>query len=969
MSIISELKDFQVESVEWMRKQEKKNGGGMLLLDQGLGKCHSFDTPILMFDGTIKMVQDIKEGEFLMGDDSTPRKVLSLARGSDLMYDIIPVKGDKYTVNKEHILCLKISGKPLIYKEKDNSVVRWFENNKYKTKSFKIKDEAINFMNDIKQQEIMEIAVKDYLKLSNLMKSRLMGYRTSIDFPEKQIDLDPYMIGFWLGDGSSNGPEITTQDSTIIKYFKENLGKYKCYLQFKDDKNSKENKYTYRINGDGTGNHFLNCLRKYDLLNNKHIPMIYKCNSRENRLKLLAGLLDSDGSLVDDGCTFDFSQKSEKLIDDMIYLCRSLGFACYKSKQKKGCWYKSEYKEDDYYRICISGYTNEILTLCPRKKANPRRQIKDVLVSGITVKEIGYDNYYGFEIDNNRRYVMGDFTVTHNTLISLALTVKERTTTLIICPAGLIDNWVNEINKHTTLRKLDYVKYYGSGRMENINNDALIYITSYSIISREYLGGDIFMKNSLFNKINPGRIILDEAHYIRNPYTNVTKSIFSLGEKQYESYKWILTGTPVFNNENDIYSYFKFLGFEGVDSKKDWTEMISKNINSYKKLNEWIKKYSISLKKTDVLKELKSKIEIDLNLDFNNVEKEFYESLKTYSQLRMKRLVKRIDRLNRPMFEDQEMKRLLRANVMTYILRLKQACNSPYLILKNMKRLNGSKDLSDAVERLKFFNENKSEEYECPICYDTTADYQADPCGHKCCKKCWDTLEKMGRLECPICRGYIDDIKFDGLIESKEKMEINIGDLNDSVKIQKVIELTKSAIKKGEKIIIVSQWVSYLHIIKIVIEKELPGIKYISLQGNIQMKQRTESIRKFESDTSIKVCFLSLMSSSEGITLVSANNLVFMDKWWNKSKMIQCADRIHRIGQIKQVKIYNLGIKDSIEEKIEELLNKKLRISKLVLNKWDIKDISTYDDSWIKNVIKLLDNEEPEELPVKDTAN
>ena len=84
----------------------------------GTGKCHKINTPILMYDGTIKMVQDIKIGECLMGDDSTPRKVLSLARGQDKMYDIIPVKGEKYTVNEEHILCLKASGFPNFRDEK-----------------------------------------------------------------------------------------------------------------------------------------------------------------------------------------------------------------------------------------------------------------------------------------------------------------------------------------------------------------------------------------------------------------------------------------------------------------------------------------------------------------------------------------------------------------------------------------------------------------------------------------------------------------------------------------------------------------------------------------------------------------------------------------------------------------------------------------------------------------------------------
>ena len=323
--------------------------GGNIISEIGTGKCHAKDTPILMSDGSIKKVQDIQKGELLMGDDSTPRKVLSLARGQDLMYDIIPVKGEKYTVNQAHILCLKVLGKPTINITKGKYKyynIRWVENNKYNSKNFPLNKEieAKEFLKNVKHQDIIEIAVKDYIKLPQNVKNLLKGYKVPVDFCEKKLHLDPYMIGLWLGDGMSNGPEITNQDSTIIKYFKTNLEQYKCYLQFKDDKT---NKYTYRINGDGSrktdSNYFMNILNKYNLINNKHIPHIYKCNSRENRLKLLAGLIDSDGSLDSSGC-YDFIQKSEKLIDDVIYLAHSLGFACYKSIQKKGCWYLGEYK-------------------------------------------------------------------------------------------------------------------------------------------------------------------------------------------------------------------------------------------------------------------------------------------------------------------------------------------------------------------------------------------------------------------------------------------------------------------------------------------------------------------------------------------------------------------------------------------------------------------------------------------------
>jgi hypothetical protein len=76
----------------------------------GTGKCHGINTPILMYDGSIKMVQDIIVGDIVMGDDSQPRNVLSLGRGVDDLYEVIPSKGEKYVVNSEHILCLKQSG-------------------------------------------------------------------------------------------------------------------------------------------------------------------------------------------------------------------------------------------------------------------------------------------------------------------------------------------------------------------------------------------------------------------------------------------------------------------------------------------------------------------------------------------------------------------------------------------------------------------------------------------------------------------------------------------------------------------------------------------------------------------------------------------------------------------------------------------------------------------------------------------
>ncbi len=408
----------------------KDGKNGILLYGvNGVGKCQSRDTPILMYDGTIKMVQDIQIGELLMGDDSTPRKVLSTTTGIDEMYKISNKKGDTYTVNSKHILCLKSSYSFSIADRKDRKSysLKWFcvmeKRLKSKSLSYKNRDKEqvlkeIQIIKKEKQKlsKYFEISVENYLKLPKSYHGFLSGYKVGVEFPEKEVDIDPYIIGLWLGDGNSRNPAITNQDACILKYLSVKIKEYDCYLQYDRD-------YTYRFNslkpmGRHLENNFiLKNLRKYNLLKNKHIPHIYKCNSRENRLKLLAGLLDSDGYYVKGRKCYEIIQKNSRLSEDIEYLCRSLGFACYSKKCKKSCMYKGEKREGEYNRMYIYGDGLEnIPVLCPRKKADKRMINKDALSGVIEVKSVGKDQYYGFETDGNHKYILGNFIVTHNSV-------------------------------------------------------------------------------------------------------------------------------------------------------------------------------------------------------------------------------------------------------------------------------------------------------------------------------------------------------------------------------------------------------------------------------------------------------------------------------------------------------------------------------------------------------------------------
>lgn len=391
----------------------------------GTGKCHTFDTPILMYDGSVKMVQDIVVGDKVMGDDSSCRNVLSLGRGEDDLYDIVHSNGEKYGVNSAHIMCLKQSGMNFIKNIKTKSgetryKVCYFDKNDYKqhSKRFSDQTEAERYLHDMKlEHDYVEIPVKTLLTLPKYIRVNLKGYKRGVEFSSKSVPFDPYIIGAWLGDGTSSKSEITNQDATILHYLKTELKKYNLNLVHRD-------KYTYGISYDmhehdtrNNKNKFLQVLKDFNLINNKHIPDVYKLNDRQTRLELLAGIIDTDGSYCDDSKGYDIIQKNKVLADDILFMARSLGFSANMTQCEKSCMYKGEKKTGTYYRMHLSGDNlSSIPVKCPRKMAKTERMInKDSMVMGITIEPRGWGKYYGFELDKNHKYLLGDFTITHNT--------------------------------------------------------------------------------------------------------------------------------------------------------------------------------------------------------------------------------------------------------------------------------------------------------------------------------------------------------------------------------------------------------------------------------------------------------------------------------------------------------------------------------------------------------------------------
>lgn len=378
----------------------------MMFTSGGTGKCLGINTLVRMYDGSLKKVQDIQIGDQIMGVDSTPRNVINTHSGYDNLYEVVQNKGMSYTVNSRHTLSLHRNKDCYCYE-----IVKGVKKSYMKYPQYGTGD-TIN------------IDVLDYDSKSKSFKETFSGYKTETEYPEKEIDIDPYFLGLWLGDGSSHSPAITTIDEPIEKYIYDFADSWN--LKVTKNCNSKKSAPTYTISSgsrDNKSNPLKSLFHKLNLTNNKHIPFDYLINSKANRLKLLAGLIDSDGYKADN--YYAYTSKSKVLIDDVKQLCDTLGFKTVLKEKTKNI--KSINFSGQYFELSISGYLDEVPVLLERKKikTSPNKNPRITRINEIKPK--GYGEYFGFTLDGDQLFLLEDNTVTHNSSMLASYVQREFT--------------------------------------------------------------------------------------------------------------------------------------------------------------------------------------------------------------------------------------------------------------------------------------------------------------------------------------------------------------------------------------------------------------------------------------------------------------------------------------------------------------------------------------------------------------
>ena len=305
-----ELRPYQREAVETIASRLKKNPTALLQAPTGSGKCLAPGTPVLLYDGRVAPVENLKIGDRLMGPDSLPREIVSLASGREEMFQIVPNKGAPFAVNSSHVLSLRITGMGRGKAALGPGGERH------------------------KAGDIVNVSVADYLKGTKTFRHVAKGYRAgavAFPWPERELPIPPYILGVWLGDGTSNSSEICNVDHEVLKAWRDYavMINHVCSLvECKGRVPIHRIKHAYDRKGVNTRSHpnkSRHALFQLNLTLNKHIPQIYKTASVNDRLELLAGIIDTDGYLSR-GC-YDLCLKQETLANDIAFVARSLGLA------------------------------------------------------------------------------------------------------------------------------------------------------------------------------------------------------------------------------------------------------------------------------------------------------------------------------------------------------------------------------------------------------------------------------------------------------------------------------------------------------------------------------------------------------------------------------------------------------------------------------------------------------------------
>ncbi|OTB00137.1 hypothetical protein M426DRAFT_66475 [Hypoxylon sp. CI-4A] len=562
---------------------------------------------------------------------------------------------------------------------------------------------------------------------------------------------------------------------------------------------------------------------------------------------------------------------------------------------------------------------------------------------------------------------------------SRAGVVPAPKTTLVIAPMTLLAQWQSEAENASKEGTLKSMVYYGNEKIDdlqalcceaNIASAPDLIITSYGVVLSEFTqiaskNGNRDLHTGLFS-LDFFRIILDEAHTIKNRQSKTAKACYELSA----SHRWVLTGTPIVNRLEDLFSLVRFLRVEPWNNFSFWRTFITVPFES----KDFVRALDVVqtvleplvMRRTKDMKTPEGQPLVPLppktvqivEVELSEPERAVYDHIFT--------------RAKRTFSANVEKGTVMKAytTIFAQILRLRQSCCHPILVRNQdvvadeeaagaeadiAAGLGDDMDLQSLIERFTATTGNEKDTNafgahvlqqirdeavnECPVCSEEPMiDQTVTGCWHSACKKCLLDYIKHStdRHQIPRCfncrepingRDLFEVVRHDDdpdAFQTTPKISLQrLGSNESSSKVVTLMKYLRQLRREHPRIksVVFSQFTSFMTLIEPALTKA--NMRFLRLDGTTNQKTRSAILNEFRESDKFTILLISLRAGGVGLNLTQAKRVFMMDPWWSFAIEAQAIDRVHRMGQEEEVKVYRFIVKESVEERMLKVQDRK----------------------------------------------
>lgn len=590
--------------------------------------------------------------------------------------------------------------------------------------------------------------------------------------------------------------------------------------------------------------------------------------------------------------------------------------------------------------------------------------------------------------------------------------VQNAKTTLLVCPVSTISNWEEQIKQHVKRGRLTWHIYHGPDRVRDIKRLAeydLVITTYGSLKSESSVTTRAKKAPSILEMIGWFRIVLDEAHVIREQKTQTFKAICLLEAQR----RWAVTGTPVQNRLDDLGALFRFLRLRPFDKREAFAQYI---LAPCKMADPEILPKIRLIVDSITIRRLKDNISLPkrtdkiVRLKFSPEEQQVYEVFSKHAKERVSVLTRQ---------GEKSLGGKSYVHVLQAVLRLRLLCAHGKEMLgpEDMKVMAGisqstaidldsdeeeqEKDILPPAKAYEMYNLMKGTGVDtCSACSRKIAaseNVDADDkdqvighmtaCFHIICNSCLSDYKTRSQAPsvafsalqtCQICHNQVRPVLFPLKQDEIDSDESARADAKENGRAAKkvlgpyggphtktkalVADLLRSKAESEAnpdpneppiKSVVFSGWTTHLDLLQKALDAA--GIKYTRLDGKLSRQARTAVLDAFRTDPSIVVILATIGAGGVGLNLTSANKVYVMEPQYNPAQEAQAIDRVHRLGQKREVETVRYIMEDSFEVKMLQLQEKKRKLASLSMDSKGGREAMGKEEATKKRLEELRD--------------